>query len=84
MTEINISYHSLNHNQLGQCQINIATDMVTELIQHFQQLFGRELAQAEISQNGEVTSIKFQATKAKIKALEKIIVTAKQMTARLN
>ncbi len=84
MTEINISYHTLNHNQLAQCQINIATNMVTELIQHFQQLFGRELAQAEITQNGEVTSIKFQAPKAKIKALEKVIIAVKQMTARLN
>lgn len=84
MTEINISYHSLNHTPLAQCQINIATNMVAELTQHFQRLFGKELAQAEISQNGEVTSIKFQAPKAKIKALEKVIIAVKQMTARLN
>ena len=84
MTEINISYHTLNHNQLAQCQINIATNMVAELTQHFQRLFGKELAQAEISQKGERTSIIFQAPKAKIKALEKIIIAVKQMTARLN
>lgn len=84
MTEINISYHPLSHNQLAQCQISIATDMVAELTQHFQQLFGKELAQAEISQKGGMTSIKFQAPKAKIKVLEKIIIAVKQMTARLN
>lgn len=84
MTEINISYHSLSHHQLAQCQINIATNMVAELTQHFQRLFGKELAQAEINQQGEMTSIKFQASKAKIKALEKIIIAVKQTTARLN
>ena len=84
MTEINISYRPLNNTPLAQCQINIATNMVAELTQHFQRLFGKELAQAEISQNGEVTSIKFQAPKAKIKALEKVIIAVKQMTARLN
>lgn len=84
MTEINISYHSLNHSQLAQCQISVATSLVEELIQHFQRLFSKELAQAEISQKGEITSIKFQAPKAKIKVLEKIIITTKQMTAKLN
>lgn len=84
MTEINISYHSLNHNQLAQCQINIATNMVEELTHHFQRLLGKELAQAEISQKGGMTSIKFQAPQAKIKVLEKVIIAVKHMTARLN
>ena len=84
MTEITISYHQLNGHPLAQCQIDIASNMVSELFQHFQQLFSKELAQAEISQKGEMTSIIFQASKTKIKALEHVIITVKQMTAKLN
>ncbi|GEM_PF-4870917 len=84
MTEITISYPKLNNNQLAQCQIDIASNMVSELLQYFQRFFSTELAQAKISQKGEMTSIIFHASKAKIKTLEHVIITVKQMTARLN
>jgi len=83
MTQITISYHKYN-DQLAQCEIELPTANVAELRLHFQQFLGPELNQGTFTQNGERTIIKFQASKAKIQTLEKVIHTTKQMTARLN
>ena len=84
MTEINISYDKLSESKSAKCQISIANSGVSDLLLHFQRLFGKELATAEISQKGERTTILFHTSIAKIKLLEKTILLAKQMTARLN
>ena len=49
-----------------------------------QTLLGQELNQGTITQNGERTTIQFQASKAKIQTLEKVIHATQKMTARLN
>ena len=83
MTEITISYHQYN-NQLAQCQIELPSANIAELQSHFQSFLGKELAQGIIITKGERTTIKFQASKAKIQTLEKVIHATKEMTARLN
>jgi len=72
MTQITISYHKYN-DQLAQCEI--------ELLNQF---LGQEMMRGTLVQNGERTTIKFQANKAKIQTLEKVIHATKEMTARLN
>lgn len=83
MTQITISYHQYN-NQLANCQIELPTKNVAELRLHFQRFLGQELNQGTITQNGERTTIQFQASKAKIQTLEKVIHATRQMVARLN
>ena len=83
MTQITISYHKYN-NQLAQCKIELLTANVSELRLHFQKFLGPELEQGTFTQNGERTTIQFQASKAKIQTLEKVIHATQQMTARLN
>lgn len=83
MTQITISYHKFN-NQLAQCEIELPTANVAELQLHFKRFLGMELNQGIFTQNGAQTTIKFQASKAKIQLLEKVICITKEMTARLN
>ena len=83
MTQITINYHKYN-NQLAICQIELPNENVTELQLHFQRFLGQELNQGTIVQNGERTTIQFQASKAKIQTLEKVIRITKEVTARLN
>ena len=83
MTQITISYHKYN-NQLANCLIELPSKNVAELQLHFQRFLGQELNQGTIVQNGEWTIIQFQASKAKIQTLEKVIQLTQQMTVRLN
>ena len=83
MTQITISYHKYN-DQLANCQIELPNDSVAELRLHFQRFLGPELNQGTFTQNGERTTIQFQASKAKIQTLEKVIQATQRMTARLN
>ncbi len=83
MTQITISYHKYN-DQLANCLIELPNESVAELRLHFQRFLGPELDQGTFTQNGERTIINFQASKAKIQTLEKIIHATKEMTARLN
>jgi len=83
MTQITISYHKYN-DQLGQCEIELPTSNVAELQLYFSKFLGQEMTLGTLVQNGEKTTIKFQASKAKIQALEKVIQATKEMTARLN
>jgi len=83
MTQITISYHKYN-DQLAQCEIELPTANVTELQFYFNQFLGQEMMLGTLIQNGEKTTIKFQASKVKIQALEKVIHITKEMTARLN
>ena len=83
MTQITISYHKYN-DQLANCQIELPTESVAELRLHFQRFLGPELNQGTFTQNEERTTIQFQASKAKIQTLEKVIHATQQMTARLN
>ena len=83
MPEITISYHKHN-NQLANCQIELPNENVAELRIHFQRFLGPELEQGTFTQNRERTTIQFQASKAKIQTLEKVIHATQQMTARLN
>ena len=83
MTQITISYDKYN-NQLANCQIELPNESVTELRLHFQKFLGPELNQGIFTRNGERTTIQFQASKAKIQTLEKVIHATQQMTARLN
>ena len=83
MTQITISYDKYN-NQLANCQIELPSESVAELRLHFQRFLGPELDQGTFTQNGERTTIHFQASKAKIQTLEKIIHATKEVTARLN
>jgi len=72
MTEINISYHK-NNNQLAQCEIILSNESVAEFLQHFESLFEVELLQGDTVPGAEKTTIRFQAAKTKIQALEQII-----------
>lgn len=83
MTQITISYHKCN-DQLANCQIELPTESVAELQLHFQRFLGPELNQGTFTRNGERTCIKFQASRTKIKTLEKVIHATQQMTAKLN
>lgn len=83
MTQITISYHKYN-DQLAQCEIELPTANVAELQLYFNQFLGQEMMLGTLVQNGERTTIKFQASKAKIQTLEKVIYATKEMTARLN
>lgn len=83
MTQITISYHKHN-DQLAQCEIELPTANVAELQLYFNQFLGQEMMLGTLVQNGERTTIKFQANKAKIQTLEKVIHATKEMTARLN
>ena len=83
MTQITISYHKHN-NQLANCHIELPNESVAELRLHFQRFLGPELNQGTFTKNGERTTIKFQASRAKIQTLEKVIHATKEMTAKLN
>lgn len=83
MTQITINYHKYN-NQLANCLIELPSKNVAELQLHFQRFLGQELNQGTITQNGKRTTIQFQASKAKIQTLEKVIRITKEMSARLN
>ncbi len=83
MTQITISYHKYN-NQLGQCQIELPSENLPELRSHFQHFLGAELAQGETISKGDITILKFQASKAKIQILQEIIQITQGITARLN
>ena len=83
MTQITISYHKYN-DQLAQCKIELPTANVAELQFYFNQFLGQEMMHGTLVQNGARTTIKFQASKAKIQTLEKVIHATKEMTARLN
>lgn len=83
MTEINIRYHKTN-DQLAQCEIILPNESVTEFLQHFQSLFEIELLQGDIVPGTETTTIRFQAAKTKIQALEQIIKAVLGGRARLN
>ena len=83
MTQITISYHKYN-DQLAQCEIELPSANVAELQLYFNQFLGQEIMLGTFVQNGERTTIKFQASKAKIQTLEKVIHATKEMTARLN
>lgn len=83
MTRIAIQYNKATE-EAGQCTIEIADAQVTELLQHFQPLFGEELRRATFSKKQEQTVICFQAPKAKIQQLEKVLQEAKTAVARLN
>ena len=83
MTEINISYHKTN-NDLAQCEIILPNDSVADVLKHFQSLFEIELLQGEIVPDKEITTITFQADKAKVQALEQIIKAVLGGMARLN
>lgn len=83
MTEINISYHRTNKD-LAQCEIIVSNESAEELLRHFQVLFEVELLQGEIVPGAEVTTITFQAAKAKLQALEQIIQAVLGERARWN
>ena len=83
MTQITISYHRYN-DQLAQCEIELPTANVAELQVYFNQFLEQEMKLGTFTQNGERTTIQFQASKAKIQALERVIHATKEMTARLN
>ena len=73
----------LSHPRFTNCVCS-SNESVAELQLHFQRFLGPELNQGTFTKNGERTIIKFQASKAKIQTLEKVIHATQQMTARLN
>ncbi len=83
LTKIDIQYNK-ETNDLGKCTIEIDDQQVTELLQHFQPLFGEELKRASFSKQNGQTIISFLAPKSKIMQLEKVIYQAKEAMARLN
>lgn len=83
MIQITISYHKDN-DQLAQCKIQLPTNKVARLHLYTWEFLDVELGVGKLIQNKEISTYEFQASKAKIQILEKIILSMKQMMVPLN
>ena len=83
MIQITINYHKDN-DQLALCKLRLPTDKVARLHLYTCEFLNVELGVGKLIQNKEISTYEFQASKAKIQILERIILSMKQMMVPLN